>query len=166
MKGKILAGVGYAFVTFRNEDLPVKAIKETHNSKLKDKSMKCSHSQAKHLLVISWGEVCDRNWVPGWNCKRTNITPAATVALQFVEYYNSAWSAYSLFLSATACDAANHSSTTSGRSNNDGGSMDPGMAAVTDTAAMTGVVGRMEEGIAVVIMSDRNRGLVQRCCPF
>lgn len=86
---------GSTFVTFRNEDLAVKAIEETHNSRSKDKSMKCSHSQAKHSLVISWGEVSDRNWVPGWNCERTDITPAATVALQFVEYYNSAWSAYS-----------------------------------------------------------------------
>ncbi|PWA55666.1 RNA recognition motif domain, Nucleotide-binding alpha-beta plait domain protein [Artemisia annua] len=108
MKGKDSSeNKGYAFVTFRTQDLAATAIKELNNRELKGRKIKCSTSQAKYKLFIgnvpkSW-TVDDMEKVvkrvgPGVNSVELLKDPQNSRrnrGFAFIEYYNHACADYS-----------------------------------------------------------------------
>ncbi|CAK9179176.1 unnamed protein product [Ilex paraguariensis] len=108
MKGKDSnENKGYAFVTFRTNELASKAIKELNYTELKGRKIRCSTSQAKHRLFIgnvprNWGEKDMRKVVskigPGIISVELLKDPqnsSRNRGFAFIEYYNHACAEYS-----------------------------------------------------------------------
>ncbi|KAK6926569.1 RNA recognition motif domain [Dillenia turbinata] len=108
MKDKDSGGnKGFAFVTFRNEELASKAMDKLNKSELKGKKLKCSTSQAKNRLFIGnvprdWGDDDLKKAVMDVGPGVTSVVLVKDVkntsnnrGFAFIEYYNHACAEYS-----------------------------------------------------------------------
>ncbi|ERN08261.1 heterogeneous nuclear ribonucleoprotein R [Amborella trichopoda] len=96
---------GYAFVTFRSEELAQIAIDEINGKEFKGRNLRCSHSQAKNRLFV--GNI-PKNWIEE-DLKRVveeigsgvinvelilDLQRSGNKGYAFLEYYNSACADY------------------------------------------------------------------------